>query len=410
MRTRSRCLRRPCRFGSRVARRQRRARRLGAALWRAGEGRLRLPRRRASTIRVSSHFEGEVLELRLVPFRPSILRGGELWWCTGLLCPLHCGPPLTRSPLPPGSTAGTGKSRAGHFCQGLGGSSMPACPDGHAGASPLRETSTSTARDRSPPRGRRGAPRRRRLPVLHGVLVTIASWSLLLCCAGLSAGAEPETDPARHTPRAGDISVTAGTFHGALQKAASAWGLTSGEGVSPGLQPDPVWEGGIDRLGVLGCHMGRAGGNCSSAGNCLRPPSADQAELCLSHGSMERTNTGKWAANHSKGVYTCACCNASLFLSRDKFDSARGHATFHKSVSPPLSSPEYSALSARRRPSSPPSTRSCVPHARFWEAGPERGGVQASRRDVVAAPGRHGHPLRELWRPPRYSHPGIRLF
>ncbi|KAJ1490501.1 Mss4-like protein [Baffinella frigidus] len=209
---------------------------------------------------------------------------------------------------------------------------MPACPDGHAGASPLRETSTSTARDRSPPRGRRGAPRRRRLPVLHGVLVTIASWSLLLCCAGLSAGAEPETDPARHTPRAGDISVTAGTFHGALQKAASAWGLTSGEGVSPGLQPDPVWEGGIDRLGVLGCHMGRAGGNCSSAGNCLRPPSADQAELCLSHGSMERTNTGKWAANHSKGVYTCACCNASLFLSRDKFDSARGHATFHKSV------------------------------------------------------------------------------
>jgi len=217
-------------------------------------------------------------------------------------------------------------------------------PDGHTGVCSPMETSRSNAHDRSSRRGSSTAQRRRRLPVSQQVLA-IASWSLLLCCSELS-GAESETDPAaRHAPRAGDRSVTANTVHGSPRKAASAFGLTSGEQVSPGLQPDPAWEGGIDRLGVLGCRIGRAGGNCSSVSNCLRPPSADQKKHCLAHGAMERAFTGKWVANHSKGVYACACCNASLFLSHDKFDTDRGHTTFTKPVSAaPISSPHDSAL------------------------------------------------------------------
>ena len=37
---------------------------------------------------------------------------------------------------------------------------------------------------------------------------------------------------------------------------------------------------------------------------------------------------GKYIDNHAKGVYTCGCCNTTLFHSSDKFDSRRGYLSF----------------------------------------------------------------------------------
>jgi peptide methionine sulfoxide reductase MsrB len=37
---------------------------------------------------------------------------------------------------------------------------------------------------------------------------------------------------------------------------------------------------------------------------------------------------GKYIDNHAKGVYTCGCCNTTLFHSSDKFDARRGYLSF----------------------------------------------------------------------------------
>lgn len=92
---------------------------------------------------------------------------------------------------------------------------------------------------------------------------------------------------------------------------------------------DARWEGGIDRGGLVDCHIGRAGGKCMSEANCMHNLSAAQDRFCM-HEELELSFIGHHLYQYAKGVYTCACCNKTLFRSKHKFDTNRGHITFTK--------------------------------------------------------------------------------
>ena len=95
---------------------------------------------------------------------------------------------------------------------------------------------------------------------------------------------------------------------------------------------DDRWEGGIDRFGNLSCAIRNATGKpCRSKENCVAEVSRNEEEFCLKE-NMERPFLGKYAQNWSKGVYTCSCCNATLFDSIDKFQTNEGYATFSSGV------------------------------------------------------------------------------
>jgi len=46
----------------------------------------------------------------------------------------------------------------------------------------------------------------------------------------------------------------------------------------------------------------------------------------------ERAFSGKYAANHADGVYSCICCGTALFDSRTKFESGTGWPSFYAPI------------------------------------------------------------------------------
>ena len=56
--------------------------------------------------------------------------------------------------------------------------------------------------------------------------------------------------------------------------------------------------------------------------------SDEQFRICRKKGT-ERAFTGAYWDHHEQGVYCCACCDAELFASGDKFDSGTGWPSFY---------------------------------------------------------------------------------
>ena len=54
---------------------------------------------------------------------------------------------------------------------------------------------------------------------------------------------------------------------------------------------------------------------------------AEQFEVTRQEGT-ERPLTGKYAANHADGLYSCICCGTVLFDSKTKFESGTGWPSF----------------------------------------------------------------------------------
>lgn len=59
----------------------------------------------------------------------------------------------------------------------------------------------------------------------------------------------------------------------------------------------------------------------------------EQFRICRECGT-EPAFTGKYWDNHAQGIYQCACCDAPLFSSAEKFDSGSGWPSYWQPVNP----------------------------------------------------------------------------
>ena len=57
--------------------------------------------------------------------------------------------------------------------------------------------------------------------------------------------------------------------------------------------------------------------------------SPEQFDVTRKEGT-ERAGSGKYAYNHSDGLYHCICCNTTLFDSKTKFESGTGWPSFYQ--------------------------------------------------------------------------------
>ena len=64
-----------------------------------------------------------------------------------------------------------------------------------------------------------------------------------------------------------------------------------------------------------------------SEGEWRKKLTSEQFDVARKKGT-ERAFTGAYWNNHQDGVYRCACCDAELFRSADKFDSGTGWPSF----------------------------------------------------------------------------------
>jgi peptide-methionine (R)-S-oxide reductase len=58
---------------------------------------------------------------------------------------------------------------------------------------------------------------------------------------------------------------------------------------------------------------------------------AEQFDVTRKEGT-ERAGSGKYAYNHSDGLYHCICCNTVLFDSKTKFESGTGWPSFYQPI------------------------------------------------------------------------------
>ena len=58
---------------------------------------------------------------------------------------------------------------------------------------------------------------------------------------------------------------------------------------------------------------------------------AEQFEVTRKEGT-EAAGTGKYAYNHSDGLYHCICCNTVVFDSKTKFESGTGWPSFYQPI------------------------------------------------------------------------------
>ena len=59
--------------------------------------------------------------------------------------------------------------------------------------------------------------------------------------------------------------------------------------------------------------------------------SAEQFDVTRKEGT-ERAGSGKYAYNHTDGLYTCICCGTTQFDSKTKFESGTGWPSFYQPI------------------------------------------------------------------------------